>query len=529
MAKEKGGKNIQQIKVYHIIPRQKYLANLPSYENTGVRLARHDSLKLSTYGGKPVTIKHELIGDYEPIIDKVGNRYTELNVNGVPLMVLNGSKELYELICLKIIEKGLKPNKKTINQIIEDLETESILSAKTMEVHKRYALVNGALYINTGIDDYRIKISKEGIKRVKSKSVKFVFSKHRGKLAYNREIKRSFKRFIKLLRKYVPVKNEEDLLLLLAYILDSCFSDTDYQILVITGGSGSGKTFLTFIIRCLIDPSTFGIGSLLRSEKDILLQASHNHLLTFDNNGNHFKGDVENLLCQTCTGGNVIERLFFTNNQTLIVDLKSPSIINGLQSPLTQDDAMNRAINIRLPQLTPEDYAKTGGKNNWQAQFEADLPEMIGGLHDLLQRVLALRDEVELPAELPRMGDFVRTGIALEQVLGLEEGSFLKAYENNLKLGLAAIIEDSDLAQAVISQARKLRDTKTYLLTNFIKELKGYSNSPHSIPGNSRTFRTELDRVKKALFELHGIKIKYLKKSRDGVRVMIIPPSKKSS
>lgn len=476
-----------------------------------------------------MTIKHEILGIYTPIIDKVGNRYTELKVNDIAHVVLNSSKELHELICLKAIEKGIKPNKTKINQITEELEAESIKTATTMEVHKRYASVNGALYINTGNDDSLIRISKEEIKHINRKSVKFAFSKHRSRLAYNREIKSNFKRFIKLFRKYVPVKNDEDLLLLLVYMLDSCFPDTDYQILVITGGSGSGKTFLTFILRCIIDPSTFGIGSLLRSRKDIYLQASHNHLQTFDNNGNHLPSDVQNLLCQTCTGGNSIERLFFTNNQALLLDLKSPVIINGLQSPLTQDDVINRAIHIRLPQLTPEDYAKTGGKNNWQAQFEADLPEMIGGFHDLLQRVLIFRDAVELPAELPRMGDFAKIGLALEQILGLEEGSFLKAYEKNLKHGSAAIIEDSDLAQAVISLARKLREAKKYLLTDFIAVLKKYSYSSHSIPGNSKAFKTELCRVEKALFEVHGIKIKHLNKSNVGARLMIIPSAKQSS
>jgi len=243
-----------------------------------------------------MTIKHKIIGNYTPIIDKVGNRYTELSVKDIPHVVLNGSKELNELICLKTIEEGLKPNKTTINQINEELEAESMLAATTEEVHKRYALVNDALYINTGNDDLRIKISKKEIKLVKSKLVKFAFSKHRGKLTYDMKIKRDFNRFIKLLRKYAPVKNEEDLLLLVAYMLDSCIPDTDYQILVITGGSGSGKTFLTFMIRCIIDPSTFGIGSLLKSRKDIYLQVSHNHLQTFDNNGNHLPRETLNKL-----------------------------------------------------------------------------------------------------------------------------------------------------------------------------------------------------------------------------------------
>lgn len=470
----------------------------------------------------------DLLGNYKSIKTANGNSYIVCEVDEVTRVVRLPSKELREIIAFKAAKKGLKSLKQVVNKSIEELEAKSVLVQTTAEVNIRYAMRDNAIYIYLGDDDYLTKISKEGVKRTRNKSVMYVHSKHRGKLAYKNDGKGNFKNFMKLFWRYVPVRNEEDQLILLTYLLDCCFPDTDYQILLITGGSGSGKTFTTYSIRCLLDPSTFGIGCLLKSTKDIYLAAAHNHLLTFDNNGSSLDSDVQNLFCQNCTGGNYIEREFYTNNEPLIVDLKNPVIINGLQSPFTQDDVLNRVIHIQLPQLTPADYAKTGGNKNWQNRFEADLPEIVSGFHDLLQKILVLRDKVEIPVELPRMGDFAKVGIALEQVLKLEKGSFLRAYENNLNYGSSTILEDSELAQAVISLAKSLKEATTYTRIGLIQVLKNYTHSPTAIPDKSRAFRTELDRIEKALFKLRGIKIEHIVRTRVGAKVIITPPPKKS-
>lgn len=471
--------------------------------------------------------KSDLLGVYKVIKDKIGNNYVTCEVDEITRTFRIHSKEMREILTLKAARKELKPLKQLVNKAIEELEAKSVLATDIEEVNIRYAIRNNAIYVYLGDDDHLVKISEEGVKRTRNRSVRFIYSKHRGKLAYKKGTK-NMKRFLNLLWRYIPVSNEEDQLLLLAYLLDCCFPDTDYQILLITGGSGSGKSFTTYSIRCLLDPSTFGIGSLLKSTKDVYLAAAHNYLLTFDNNGSYLDSDVQNLLCQTCTGGNNIERELYTNNEPLIVDLKNPVVINGLQSPFTQDDILNRVIHIRLPQLTPEDYAKTGGKKSWESQFETDLPEIVSGFHDLLQQVLVLRDKVKIFGKLPRMGDFAKVGVALERVLGLEKGSFLKAYENKLNYGSSTILEDSELAQAMISLSKGLKEATTYTRLKLIQELKNHTYSASAIPDKSRAFRAELDRIEKALFKLRGIKIEHIVKTRVGAKVIITPPPKKT-
>lgn len=470
----------------------------------------------------------ELFGKFEIIKDKNGNKYFVDVSKEIQRVAPIPSEELCDLITMRLIEKKEKASKTRINGIIDELRALAIKVEDKEDVNTRYTMRDDCLYINRGSGDRQIKITKDkknGIHRIKGRRVKFRSSKHIGELDYQHHVDADFNLFWK----YAPVSNENDRLLLMAFMVNACFPNNEYPILLITGVSGSGKTTLTEFILEIIDPTSFGVAAPLTSTEEIKLAAFHRHVPAFDNNGGVFKPNIQNLLCQSSTGGKAIARKFFTNNDTVDVDLRKPIIFNSLQSPFSQHDLLSRVIHLQLKPLTNADYAKTGGKTNMKSQFKADLPKILKGFYVILQEVFVLIDKIKNPETLFRMGDFTKVGIALEQVLGYEEGSFIEAYKNNLKQGSAAIIEDSDLAQAVILLAGKLREAKTYHLTELITALKGYSNSPHSIPGNPKAFKTQLCQVEKALFEVRGIKIKHLIKSNKGARLMIIPPSKKSN
>ncbi|MBX9894557.1 MAG: hypothetical protein K2Y09_05160 [Nitrosomonas sp.] len=460
--------------------------------------------------------------------DKDGNKYFVYVLNDVQRVVPIPSEELCDLIMLVLREKKEKSSKQKIGSIIDELRALASQVEGTEEVNTRYVICNNCLYINSGKGDRQIRISKKkknGVECVKGRKNKFRSSKYIRELDYQHNAKADFDLFWE----HAPVSNENDQLLLLAFMVNACFPNNEYPILLITGASGSGKTTLTEFILEIIDPTSFGVAAPLTSIEEIKLAAFHRHMPAFDNNGDVFKPNIQNLLCQSSTGGKSIARKFFTNNDAVVVDLRKPTIFNSLQSPFSQNDLLSRTVHLQLKPLTTADYAKKGGKTNLKNQFKTDLPKILKGFYEILHKVFVLIDQIKDPDTLFRMGDFTKVGIALEQVLGYEEGSFIEAYKNNLKQGSAAIIEDSDLAQAVISLARKLREAETFHLAEFITKLKGYSNSPNSIPGNSKAFKTELGSVEKALFEVHGIKIKHLNKSNAGARLRIIPPTDKSS
>jgi len=467
------------------------------------------------------------IGKLNIFKDENSNSYFNKVINTTSQVVQIPSEELFHTIASILNEKKQKPTKTLVNGLIEELKMHAMNVKDIEKISFRYVIYKGNLYIYKGENDLLIKISKKGVKYVRNPEIKIVHSKHRGAIACQKEITANFGLFLELFWKYVPIRNKQDQLLLLAYMIIACIPDSNYPILLITGRSGSAKSSTTRVIKSVIDPSSFELSAPLTSITDIKLAAAHNHLLAFDNNGDIFSSELQNLLCQLSTGAKIFDRKFYTNGEVIINKINRPVIFNGLQSPFSQDDVISRVLHIRLRPLTSVDYARTGGESNWKNQFEADLPIITSGFHDLLQRVFPTRDQIEMPNELPRLGDFAKIGIALEQVLKLEKGSFLKAYESNLNYGSSLILEDSDLGQAVISLANNLDDAAIYTRNELIQELKKYSHFSNAIPANSRTFKTELDRIEKALFQTMGIRIRHINRTRDGAKVEVIPPTKK--
>lgn len=467
------------------------------------------------------------IGKLNLFKDENSNSYFSRVIDATSQVVQIPSEELFHTIASILNESNQKPSKTLVNSLIEELKMHAMNVKDIEKVSFRYVIYKGNLYIYKGEGDLLIKISKKGVKYVKNPEIKIVHSKHRGTLACQKEITANFELFLELFWKYVPIKNKQNQLLLLAYMIIACLPDSSYPILLITGPSGSAKSSTTRVIKSVIDPSSFELSAPLTSITDIKLAAAHNHLLAFDNNGDIFSSELQNLLCQLSTGAKIFDRKFYTNGEVIIIKLNRPVIFNGLQSPFSQDDVISRVLHIRLRPLTPADYARTGGESNWKNQFEADLPKITCGFHDLLQRVFVIRDQIEMPNELPRLGDFAKIGIALEHVLKLEKGSFLKAYENNLNYGSSLILEDSDLGQAVISLANSLDEATTFTRSELIQVLKKYSQFSNAVPANSRAFKTELDRIEKALFQTKGIRIKHINRTRDGAKVEIIPPIRK--
>ena len=467
--------------------------------------------------------KSESIGKVEIINDKDSSKYLGIRLQGASHLVSMPSNELTNIIALALIDKGIKPSSNLIKKTTEELEAFSFRVQDIEEVHTRYAIKKDCLYIRLGDGDMLLKISEKGIKRLKNKNIRFKYSKHINKLPYQDEAEGN----LELFWKYASVSSEEDKLLLLVYLINACLPDTNYPILLITGGPGSGKSFLTYMIEALIDPTNFGLSASLESPEDIVLAAIHNHLLRFDNNG-VFNAKIQNLLCQVSTGAKLSLRKLFTNKGVMITELSRPIIINSLRSPFSQHDVIDRVLHLRLRQLTPKDYAKTGGEKKWKAQYEADLPSILKGFYQILQRVIMIRDTVKLPSELPRMADYAILGIAVEQALKFKKGTFLKAYENNLSHGLSQIIEDSELAHALISLAGNLKEAKTYKRNDLIQLLKNYSGSPQALPKTAKELGAELEKIRKSLFKLKGIRIAFLNRSGAGYRVKITPPSKGS-
>jgi len=296
----------------------------------------------------------------------------------------------------------------------------------------------------------------------------------------------------------------DNYLLALAFILKSYLTDSGaYVILVLQGSQGVGKTTSSNNIKKMIDPTCPLLFSPPSCQNDLLTIAHSSHLLAFDNIS-YINAEMADYFCRLSTGGGVIKRGLYTDDEERSYDIMRPMLFNGIDELTGRADFLDRAVVITLKKLLDQNRKS---ESKLKESFDKDYPYLMGGIFTLLSLVLK-----ELPnvreENLPRMTEFARIGIAMEKVLKLEEGSFLTTYRNNINEKSENAFWSDDVCSSIHSALTKQFDKEENpegikgTLSDIRNLLKGSSmgkGDKFQIAKSSRSFRGHLTRVEPLL------------------------------
>ena len=104
------------------------------------------------------------------------------------------------------------------------------------------------------------------------------------------------------LRSFLNLPGEDELVLVVAWLLATLRHRDPYPLLVISGEQGSAKTVLAKMLRALIDPNAAPVRTLPREERDLFIAANHGHVLAFDN-VSALPAWLSDTLCRLASGG----------------------------------------------------------------------------------------------------------------------------------------------------------------------------------------------------------------------------------
>ena len=121
------------------------------------------------------------------------------------------------------------------------------------------------------------------------------------------------------------------------------------------------------------------------------------------------------------------------------------AIMNGIGEVAHRQDLLDRSLIIRLE---PIDDSMRRTEIELMAAFNAVRPQTLGVLLDGVSAALRHHRAIILP-EKPRMADAVMWATAAETGLGLEPGSFLRAYNDSRARAVGDSLSDDPLAIAV--------------------------------------------------------------------------------
>jgi hypothetical protein len=88
---------------------------------------------------------------------------------------------------------------------------------------------------------------------------------------------------IEALQSFLNLSNQNDFVLVVAWLLAALRSSGPYPLLAISGEQGSTKTVLSKLLRALVDPNVAPVRALPREERELMIAANNGHLLAFDN------------------------------------------------------------------------------------------------------------------------------------------------------------------------------------------------------------------------------------------------------
>ena len=360
----------------------------------------------------------------------------------------------------------LKPD--AINQAIALYSMQAEVSNRQEKVNRRIAegKDGGKVYYDLkNSKGTLIKVTKHGVKKVKSSKIYFTKGKNMVE-QFEPNLESKPKELLKLIRKHFRFKTDNDCIMYTVYLVSAFFESIQHPILVIYGEKGASKSTSLRKHKKIIDPGFQELLTLPSKTKDLIITLSNNYLSCFDNL-QYLTNKSSDVLCMAVTGGAHTDRTLYSNDEENIISFKRLVALNGINIVATNADLVDRSFFIEFDRI-PENERKSEVAV-WKA-FEDDLPSILGAIFNTISKVLAIEDEPEIDS-VGRLVDFTYIGYKIAEVLGIGGEQFVNAYLENQNRANDETLNAHPVAAAIL---KLMADKHEYVdsVTNLLKAIE---------------------------------------------------------
>jgi hypothetical protein len=304
---------------------------------------------------------------------------------------------------------------------------------------------------------------------------------------------------------------------LVAWLVAALIPDIAHPVLVVHGEQGSAKSTLMRLLSLLLDPSRTPLRTEPRELQEWVQMAHHSWLITLDN-VSHLPNWLSDAICRAVTGEGFSKRQLYTDSDDIILNFRRVLALTGIEIVAQRADLLDRSILLALTPIPPD---KRRLESEVLAEFENERPALFGALLTLLSNVLRVLPGVRLDS-LPRMADFARIGVAVEQAMNWQPGTFMAAYEENI----ASQHEEALDASQVAISLRVFMQGRTHwtgTATALLAELPTDKIDVHSRdwPKSARSLSGHLKRLAPNLRAI-GLHIEHSREGGSGQRLTTI-------
>ena len=270
---------------------------------------------------------------------------------------------------------------------------------------------------------------------------------------------------------YLNIEHEEDRILILPTLCTFPLANITKPIIGLLGDQDSGKTTAARMIRKLLDPSDPAENDFHPTKQNLCLVFYHNAVPFFDNLS-AISQTVSDMFCRAYSGTGFQSRKLYTDYALISFSYKRSFIFTAINPPTKAKDFNARTITIQLNRIAGS--CQIGDEKLFE-QFDQDMPNILGGMLDVLVEAKRIAPGLNLPWK-PRWADAFQYAAAVSEVLGYGANRYLEACRANLAERLtqepskpAAYSKQEPTLEAILSlmsaQQGKFEGTTSKLLT----------------------------------------------------------------
>lgn len=279
---------------------------------------------------------------------------------------------------------------------------------------------------------------------------------------------------------------EEDRPLALALLVASLFPDIAHPIGLLLAEHGSGKTTAGKRLGGVLDPSTVGVRKPPRDEEAWVTAASGGHVIVIDNVST-IPDWLSDSLCRAVTGEGDVRRRLYTDAALQVFSFRRCLLLTTISLPALRDDLADRVVHIDLRGLEGTRRLDGALDREWAATH----PRILGALLDLAAEVLRVLPNMP-DEDLPRMADFYRILLAVDEVFGTKGADRYKQKAKELALDLIA---GDPLLVALQQDAPFIQRTAAEVLAKLDTRYEGgLLTRPKDWPRGARALSNQLTR-----------------------------------
>ncbi len=246
------------------------------------------------------------------------------------------------------------------------------------------------------------------------------------------------------LKDVFQLKNDDDYILLAAWMVYVLAGSGPYPILAIEGTAGSSKSTLSRHLRMLLDPRKPALQSSPNKIDDLYVTANNTHLIAIDNLSS-IKQKTSDILCGIATGTGTSKRELYSDSDEVYFEVCKPILFNSINPVIESADLADRSIRLLLQPIIRD------SKENVDEMFEKTAPKILGALFTAISTALPIyRNVTGLPPEI-RMIDFANWSVASGEKLATHGRDFVDAFMANHQSSNMSLFEENVLYTTLLS------------------------------------------------------------------------------